>query len=114
MLSPKHCVLTALLTATLRCNVLAQGSVRPELASKQVSKQNLTSHCVANRPVPDPACTPGAVLTTDTATICKSGYTKTIRDVSLSQKKRAFEEYEIPWSLHSDYEVDHLISLELG
>ncbi len=70
--------------------------------------------CRANLALPDPTCSPGAVLTTDVKTICKVGYTKTVRDVSTATKKNVFKEYGIPYSLHGNYEVDHIISLELG
>lgn len=76
--------------------------------------QTKTSGCVANQILPDPACSPGAVLTTDTKVICKSGYTKTVRNVTESTKKKVFKEYGIPYSQRSNYEVDHIISLELG
>ncbi len=70
--------------------------------------------CKANQTLPDPICSPGVVLTTDVKTICTSGYTKTVRDVSEATKKKVFKEYGISYSLHSNYEVDHIISLELG
>ena len=73
-----------------------------------------TSGCVANQTLPDPDCSPGAVLTTDTSVICVSGYTQTVRNVPDSEKQQVFAEYGIPWSEHSGYEVDHIISLELG
>jgi len=76
--------------------------------------QTKTSNCTANQILQDPACTPGAVLTTNTSIICKVGYTKTVRDVSDTTKKKVFAEYGIPYSQHSNYEVDHLISLEIG
>lgn len=76
--------------------------------------QTKTSGCVANQTLPDSACSPGAVLTTDTKVICKSGYTKTVRNVTESTKKKVFKEYGIPYVQHSNYEVDHIISLELG
>lgn len=41
-------------------------------------------------------------------------YTKTVRNVSDSTRQKVFAEYGIPYSEHSNYEVDHLISLELG
>ncbi len=75
--------------------------------------QTKTSHCVAGV-VPDTACSPGAVLTTDIPTICTVGYTKTVRDVSTATRKKVFKEYGIAWSEHSNYEVDHIISLEIG
>jgi hypothetical protein len=75
--------------------------------------QAKTSHCIASV-LPDPACSPGAVLTTDIKTICKVGYTATVRNVSTATKKKVFQEYDIPYSEHSNYEVDHIISLEIG
>ena len=76
--------------------------------------QTKTSNCTANQILQDPACTPGAVLITNTSIVCKVGYTKTVRDVSEATKKKVFSEYGIPYSQHSNYEVDHLISLEIG
>ncbi len=76
--------------------------------------QTRTFGCSADQALQDPACTPGAVLTTDKSIICVSGYTQTVRNVTTATKKKVFKEYGIPWSLHSNYEVDHLISLELG
>jgi hypothetical protein len=73
-----------------------------------------TSHCLANQLRPDAACTPGAVMTTDTATVCTVGYTRTVRNVPIELKQEVFAEYGIPWSRHADYEVDHHVSLELG
>jgi hypothetical protein len=54
------------------------------------------------------------VLTTDTSVLCVSGYSQTVRDVPTSEKQQVFAEYDIDWSLHSGYEVDHVVSLELG
>lgn len=76
--------------------------------------QTKTSNCIANQILQDSACTPGAVLTTDISVICKPGYTKTVRNVSDATRQKVFAEYGIPYSEHSNYEVDHLISLELG
>ena len=73
-----------------------------------------TSGCTANQALPDCACSPGDVLTTDTSIVCVSGYTQTVRNVPDSEKQAVFAEYGIPWSEHANYEVDHIISLELG
>lgn len=67
---------------------------------------------------PDPALTPGdtdPAVTQDTIkeTICKHGYTKTVRNVTSAMKKEVFAEYKIK-DHFGDYEVDHFISLELG
>jgi hypothetical protein len=79
-----------------------------------LASQGTTMPCKANQALPDPACTAGAVFQVSTSTVCTSGYTAQVRDVSLSVKKQVFAEYGIDYSLHSNYEVDHLISLELG
>ena len=88
--------------------------ISAQSASAAYGVQTKTSNCSANQILPDSACTPGAVLTTDTAVVCKVGYTKTVRDVSTATKKKVFAEYGIPYSQHGNYEVDHLISLEIG
>ena len=76
--------------------------------------QTKTSGCTANQALPDLACTAGAVFSVGTTTICTVGYTTQVRNVPLSVKKQVFAEYGIDYSLHANYEVDHLISLELG
>lgn len=64
---------------------------------------------------PDHSLTPGAVFAEVTeAQVCTVGYTKTVRDVPISVKKKVFALYGIPWEEHANYEVDHYISLELG
>jgi hypothetical protein len=62
---------------------------------------------------PDPNLTPGAVLTTDKATVCRSGYSKTVRHTSGKLKAAIYREYGID-KTSGHFEVDHLISLELG
>lgn len=68
---------------------------------------------LADALVPDPVKTPGDILTTDLERICTPGYTKTVRNVPQKLKRRVFAEYGIAGH-YGDYEVDHLISLELG
>ncbi|WP_020658755.1 hypothetical protein [Amycolatopsis benzoatilytica] len=70
--------------------------------------------------VPDPACTPGAINPGVTqanidSTICKSGWTKTVRPaVSKTNKMKAAtaKAYDLPAGETGEY--DHLVSLELG
>ncbi len=74
------------------------------------------SGCVIDGPFPDHACTPGAVFPDATKDqICVSGYTKTVRNVPLSLKKRVYREYGISYPQpRGSYEADHFIPLELG
>jgi hypothetical protein len=62
---------------------------------------------------PDSTLTPGVVLTTDLAKICKSGYTSTVRSVSSTEKAQVAAAYHF-MGASSTVEYDHLISLELG
>ena len=87
----------------------------PTTSAATTSVPTLPAHiCIANQAVPDPVCTPGAILTTDASIVCRPGYSSSVRNVSVATKKKVFAEYGIPYADHSDYEVDHLISLELG
>jgi hypothetical protein len=62
---------------------------------------------------PDPRLTPGAVLPVDAATICQPGYARSVRHTSGRLKAEVYREYGLdPHAGH--YEVDHLVSLELG
>lgn len=62
---------------------------------------------------PDAKLTPGAVLTTDTATVCEPGYAKSVRHTSGKLKAQVYRAYGIDRA-SGHFEVDHLISLELG
>jgi hypothetical protein len=71
--------------------------------------------------LPDPRCTPGAIdpaVTQGdiTRTICRSGYTETVRppeDITEPEKRASLRAYSDHLPLH-DYEYDHLVPLELG
>lgn len=68
-----------------------------------------------NAPIlPDPQKTPGDVLTSDPNVICKPGYTKTVRNVPQDIKEAVYRSYGIYSRASGEYEIDHLISLELG
>ena len=64
--------------------------------------------------MPDPSLTPGAILPVATGDICVSGYTKKVRNVPADLKRQVYAEYGIASHQPGEYEVDHLISLELG
>lgn len=71
------------------------------------------------QPLPDPHCTPGAINADVTQgnindTICKSGWTKTVRPpVSVTGKMK--QQSALSYRLGEEKgEYDHLISLELG
>jgi hypothetical protein len=115
------------------------GGLFQKSASKQHTQQNANTSVAAPSPpelssstiptachvvgggLPDPRCTPGAVnpsVTQDNIrnTICVPGYTKTVRppvSYTTPLKIRLMESYGFTDS-RSNYELDHLIPLEIG
>jgi hypothetical protein len=77
--------------------------------------QTKTSGCQARGALPDPECTPGAIFPNATKEqICQSGYASSVRNVPASEKDQVYAEYGIASHTSGQYEVDHLVSLELG
>ncbi len=77
--------------------------------------QTKTANCQIRGPLQDTSCTPGALLATGTKdAICKSGYAGSVRNVPTSEKNQVYAEYGIASHTTGQYEVDHLVSLELG
>ena len=57
--------------------------------------------------------TPGKTLDVNMETLCLAGYTGRVRNVSEKTKKEVFARYGID-PKEDKFEIDHLISLELG
>ena len=77
--------------------------------------QAKTSGCAAHGALQDAACTPGAIFPDVTKQqVCTPGYASSVRNVPQSVKNKAYAEYSITKHLPGQYEVDHLVSLELG
>ncbi len=73
------------------------------------------SGCIIADNLPDAGCTPGAIFPETTREmICKSGYARSVRNVSSKTKEEAYAMYSIMEHPPGAYEVDHFISLELG
>lgn len=81
-----------------------------------------SSQCVSRGALPDPVCTPGALNAAVTQatiqqTICKSGYSSSIRPpeaVTEPEKYVSMKQYGFPKTDATKIEYDHLVSLELG
>lgn len=64
--------------------------------------------------LPNPVMTPGVVDPNGTReNICLSGYSGSVRNVSQRTKQQAFDLYQLDRT-KDKFEIDHLISLELG
>ena len=69
----------------------------------------------SNLPIlPDPKLTPGDVLAVTKSDVCTPGYSGKVRNVPQAVKQQAYQNYGILQHKSGDFEVDHLISLELG
>jgi len=128
-------VLAVLLAACTSSGLAVGGSAPPPSGAGVTSGEPVPvgtststaypAHCQArdNGQLPDPTCTPGATnpavtQATIQQTICKSGWTATIRP-STSYTDRIKVEAIAAYggyagSRASGYELDHLISLEIG
>jgi hypothetical protein len=81
----------------------------------QFGTQTKTSGCVASNGLQDGGCTPGAIFPDATKDqVCTPGYSRSVRNVPQSEKDQAYAEYGIASHSPGEYEVDHLVSLELG
>lgn len=91
-------------------------SLSPTTTQSVLGVRTKSSGCEVNGPLPDPLCTPGKAdpaLTKDV--LCSSSFsTRSIRNVSTQEKHDVYDEYGIMSHTTGEYEVDHLISLELG
>jgi hypothetical protein len=75
----------------------------------------VSTPALAEDPIlPNPHITPGTTMKDlGLERLCLSGYTGSVRNVSTAKKKVVYELYDLPYGT-GKYEVDHLISLELG
>ena len=121
--SPKLALLTAAALAALcfGCHSTPPGMAAPSrsLPSRSLPSRSLSATSVpadqSGDPIlPDPKMTPGATLPVASGDVCVSGYSKKVRNVPSSVKKQVYAEYGITSHKPGEYEVDHLISLELG
>jgi hypothetical protein len=92
------------------------GSSPPPGPTVLLGPRTKTADCrVTPTHLPDRACSPGAVYKGATvARICRPGYSSAVRNVPESEKEAVYREYSIVHHTRGQYEIDHLIPLELG
>jgi hypothetical protein len=65
--------------------------------------------------LPDPSLTPGSARTTSASDVCSDPHTAQYRHWSRERDNHILEEYGLPFgSSHLNYEIDHLIPLDIG
>jgi hypothetical protein len=70
--------------------------------------------CAIREGLPDPGCTPGAVMTTDLGVVCHQS-TRSRRHVDPAVHRWVYSEYGFAFPQPPGrFEVDHLVPLELG
>ena len=88
---------------------------QPQPGPHTIGQRTKTSGCGSQNALPDSACTPGAVFADVTKDqVCVPGYSSGVRNVPDSVKNQVYAEYGVASHTTGEYEVDHLISLELG
>lgn len=107
---PKIVLLAGLTALSFGCRSAQQpGQAAPRRSAPVASADQVNAPLL-----PDSKMTPGAILPVTHADICVPGYTKKVRNVPVDVKRQVYAEYGIATHKPGDYEVDHLISLELG
>ena len=106
---------TVILGAVLAAFCFGCRSSQPSQAAPRQATGGVTAADQVNAPLlPDRAMTPGATLPVTKDDICVPGYTQKVRNVPADVKRQVYAEYGITSHKPGQYEVDHLISLELG
>jgi hypothetical protein len=107
-------LLAVLLSGAIAFSLASGQDVGPVYPSPQAPHVPVPKTTPRPAYLPDPKLTPGVVLITDRNAICQPGYAKRARAVSESVKRDVFARYGIVVRRSGEYEVDHLVSLELG
>ncbi|SRR6266516_2858895 len=112
-------VISALLLAFTGCSSVTITTTTSETPTPSGAPhwgvQTKSTGCMAHNGLPDSACSPGDIIkTAPKDVICKQGYARSVRNVPDSEKNQVYAEYGITSHAPGQYEVDHLVSLELG
>src|SRR3954469_12844948 len=98
---------------SLPCPCAGPGSTSAPAPKRRGKRATFIGKCRRGR-LPDRSCSPGKVATRNVDRVCTPGYTGRVRNVSEATKNRVYFEYGIRRHSRGQYEVDHIIPLELG
>ncbi len=118
---PIFAIIIALMVVLSGCTVPSTSqsnatSTQPSVTTEpNWGKPTKTTECQANGPIQDKACTPGDIFQDATKEkICVPGYASSVRNVTQSTKNKVYAAYGVKTHKTGQYEVDHLVSLQLG
>ncbi len=101
------------LRAATVCTALALGSMLNGCHAAG-SAQTIGAATSLQQFLPNPQYTPGAVMSVTRTDVCTPDYARNARDVPIEEKEAVYREYGILHHTPHQYEVDHLIPLEIG
>ena len=103
-------------TVTRSGNPALEALLAVYATSTQFDAPSRLIDCAINGALPDRDCSPGAIFANATVEeICTTGYSKSVRNVSTTLKKKIYAAYGIYYPEPTgSYELDHIIPLELG
>jgi hypothetical protein len=104
-----------ILLVSVAAMALLAGCGASQRSSRALGPAGKTLGCHVNGPLPDRACTPGAVFAgAGAGQVCQRGYAARARHVPLALRKRVYRSYGIAHHAPGQYELDHLVALGLG
>lgn len=119
-LSARHARIAATIGAVGLCALVAlacepgPAPVRDTAPSAAASADPQGDSALQYPTVPNRTLTPGAALDVTASDICVPGYARKVRNVPIAVKRSVYASYGVRRHEPREYEIDHLISLELG
>jgi hypothetical protein len=86
----------------------------PAAPTPEIGQRTKEENCQIQGALQDKACTPGAVLEVSATEICQPGYARKVRKVYSATKRQVYQQYGVVRHGPGEFEVDHLVPLELG
>ena len=111
--APKHGSRRAWITAAVLPAFIAW-PLRAQQDSTATVSDSMEARPTGYPWLPDAVLTPGATLAVTVHDLCTPGYARRVRYVPIAVKRSVYVAYGVPHPGKGDYEMDHLISLELG
>jgi hypothetical protein len=108
-------LMAAIASACASIPAAYQGVAAAPAPGRPFGDRTRDSGCTVHDSLPDSACTPGAVFADVTVEqICRTGYSASVRNVPAATSREVYRAYGISERGPGEYEVDHLVPLEVG